>query len=127
MEPITLVLSALAAGATAAFQETATRAVKDAYEGLKALIQRRFAGNPDAETDLRRYEKDPGTHEKPLQKSLVEAGADKDEDIVRQAQELLKLVEPQESARGKYNVSIGEARGTVIGDHATVEQNFGRE
>ena len=40
MEPISLILAALVAGATAATKDTAGAAVKDAYEGLKALIKK---------------------------------------------------------------------------------------
>jgi disulfide oxidoreductase YuzD len=43
MEPISLILAALAAGATGAAKDTAGTAVKDAYEGLKALIKKKFA------------------------------------------------------------------------------------
>ena len=42
MEPISLILAALAAGAAAAAKDTAGTAVKDAYEGLKALIKKKF-------------------------------------------------------------------------------------
>jgi disulfide oxidoreductase YuzD len=37
-----LILAALIAGATAATKDTAGVAVKDAYEGLKALIKKKF-------------------------------------------------------------------------------------
>ena len=43
MEPISLILAALAAGAVAAAKDTAGTAVKDAYESLKALIKKKFA------------------------------------------------------------------------------------
>ncbi len=125
MDPVSVVLAALAAGATAAAKDTASQAVKDAYAGLKVLIQKRFASKPQAEIALTEYEKDEDTWKKPLQKSLVETGADQDEMIVRQAQQVLKLVNPQQASQGKYNVQIGEGKGIVIGDHAQVNQTFG--
>jgi hypothetical protein len=70
------------------------------------------------------YEKDKETWQKPLQKSLVETGADHDEAIIRQAQQVLKLVNPQQASQGKYNVQIGEGKGIVIGDYAQVTQTF---
>ena len=121
MEPTTLILSALAAGATAALQETASQAVKDAYAGLKALIQKRFAGKPEAEMALAQHEKKPEVWAAPLQDALVETGADRDEAIIEQAQAVLMLVQPQQVAQGKYNVQIGKAEGVVIGDKARVE------
>ncbi|MFN7216623.1 MULTISPECIES: hypothetical protein [unclassified Microcystis] len=45
MEPISLILAALAAGAVAAAKDTAGTAVKDAYESLKALIKKKFGSS----------------------------------------------------------------------------------
>jgi hypothetical protein len=127
MDPVSMILAALAAGATGAVKDTASQAVKDAYAGLKALLKKRFEKKPQAEIALAEYEKDKDTWEKPLQKSLVETGADQDEAIVRQAQQVLKLVNPQQASQGRYNVQIGEGKGIVIGDHAQVNQTFGEE
>jgi hypothetical protein len=124
MDPISLLLAALAAGATAAAKDTVEQTVKDTYAGLKALIRKRFAGKPQAEIALAEYEKDKDTWERPLQKSLSEVGADRDEAILQQAQRLLKQINPQQASQGKYNINIGEARGSVIGDHAQVYQSW---
>ncbi len=125
MDPVTIILSALAAGATAALQETASQAVKDAYGGLKALIQKRFAGKPEAEMALAQHEKKPEVWKEPLKDALSETGADRDEAILEQAQKVLELVQRQQEAPGKYNVQIGKAKGVVIGDGAKVEMTFG--
>ncbi len=127
MDPVSVILAALAAGATAATKDTASQAVKDAYAGLKALVKKRFEKKPQAEMTLVEYEKDTVTWEKPLQKSLVETGTDQDEAIVRQAQQVLKLVNPQQASQGKYNVQISEGKGIVIGDNTQVTQTFGEQ
>jgi len=124
MDPISVVLAALAAGATAAAQDTASQAVKDTYAGLKSLIRERFADKPHAEMALAAYEKDTDIWEKPLQQSLVEARVDQDEAIVQQAQQVLQHINPQQASQGKYNVQIGEGKGTVIGDNTQVTQTF---
>jgi hypothetical protein len=41
MDPITLVVTAIALGASAGLKDTATQAVKDAYAGLKTLLAKR--------------------------------------------------------------------------------------
>lgn len=41
MDPFTLIVTALAAGAVAAAKDTAGQVVKDTYQGLKALIQQK--------------------------------------------------------------------------------------
>ena len=43
MDPITLIVTALAAGAASGAAEAASAAVKDAYAGLKALVARGWA------------------------------------------------------------------------------------
>lgn len=91
MEPVTLILTALVAGAAKA----AGDAAPDAYKGLKALIQKKFAGKPVAEAMLEEHEKDPETYAAPLKKNLVEAGADQDEEILKAAQALLDKIKEQ--------------------------------
>ena len=64
-DPIRLILTSLTAGAAKA----AAEAAPDLYKGLKALIQRRFAGIPTAEMVLAEYEIDPLTYGLPLKKT----------------------------------------------------------
>ena len=112
MEPISLIIAALVAGAAKA----ASDAAPDAYNALKALIKCKLAGEPKAEIVLEEHEQDPETYEAPLKKKLVEVGADKDEEIIKAAQMLLKQVKPKESAAGKFNLSIaGDVKG-IVGD-----------
>lgn len=111
MDPVTLILSALATGAAKAAGDT----VPDAYKALRELIKRKFASKPQAEMVLAEHEKDPETYEVPLKKKLVEADVDKDEEILKKAQELLKLANPQEAAQGKYNINAEQIKG-IVGD-----------
>ena len=46
MEPISLIINALVTGATAAAGDVGGTTVKDAYNGLKTLIKRKFEGDP---------------------------------------------------------------------------------
>jgi hypothetical protein len=65
MDPITLMVTALAAGATSGVTDTLASAVKDAYANLVALVKKRFAGRPDAELVLARHEKAPQNWQAP--------------------------------------------------------------
>lgn len=123
MEPTTLIVSAPIAGATASIAETASQAVENGYEGLKGLIQKHFAGKPETEMALGQFGK-PEVWEAPLKDALAETGAAQDGAIVNQAQKVLELIQPQQVARGKYNIQIGQAKGTAIGDHAKVDMRF---
>ena len=88
MDPITLIIAALVAGAGKAAGDVAP----DAYKGLKALIKRKFAGEPKAEMVLAEHETDPETYDAPLKKKLAEAGVDQDEEIIKAAQNLLDTI-----------------------------------
>ena len=126
MDPLTLLLSALTAGITASVKDTTSTAVKDAYTGLKTLIQRKFADQPKAQTALVEYEEDPDTYEKPLKKALTQGHLDQDEAILAAAQHLMTLLQPQQVAMGKYNVQItGTVQGYAQGDHQHVTMHFG--
>ena len=75
MDPITLIVTALAAGAAAGMRDTASSVVKDAYTGLKALVRKGLSGSPDGELVLARHEQAPETWRAPLAAVLDEAGA----------------------------------------------------
>jgi hypothetical protein len=126
MDPINLIVSALTAGATAALQETAGTAIKDAYQGLIALLKQKFSKNPKATAALEGHAEDPETWQKPLEKTLRETGAVEDEQIRLASQKLLELLQLQKSSP-KYAVEIkGKVNGMVQGDHAKVTMNFDR-
>lgn len=128
MDPVTLILTALATGAAASVKDTAGEAVKDGYNGLKALIRNKLVGKPKAEQALVDYEDDPETYEKPLKKALTEVHVDQEKDILEAAQRLMTLVQPQQAAMGKYNVQItGNVQGYAQGDYQQVTMNFGNE
>ena len=124
METTSLILTALATGAAAAAKDTASQAIKDAYTGLKDLIRKHFTDKPEAEMALTQHEKKPEIWQEPLKDALSVTGANQDEEIIRQAQQVMKLVNPQQASQGKYNIQIGEGKGVVIGDNAQVTQTF---
>ena len=90
MDPLSLIVAALATGAATAAKDTAGAAIKDGYQGLKALIQRKLAGNQAATVVLEEHEKDPDTFDAPLKKKLAEAAVDQDPEILRAAETLLE-------------------------------------
>jgi hypothetical protein len=126
MDPTTVIVTALATGAAAAAKETAGEVIKDAYHGLKALIQRKFADKPEAESILAKHAEKPAVWEAPLKEALAEVAADRDAAILTAAQQLMALIDPQQAATGKYTVHIaGNVQGVVQGDHAQVTMSFG--
>jgi hypothetical protein len=123
MDPVALIVSALIAGAASAGKDAASNAVKDGYSGLKALLQRRFQGKPSAETALVEAEIDPDTWGKPLAKAVAEHGSD--QEVVALAQQLLQLLQAQQSASSsKYDIKMDNAQGTIFEPQAPVTQHF---
>jgi hypothetical protein len=124
MDPITLIVTALAAGAAAGLTDAASSAVKDAYTSLKALVAKRLAGRPDAELVLTKHEQAPQTWCAPLMAELADAAADRDPNLIGAAQALLDLVDEAGARAGKYTVDVRGARGVQIGDYTRQDNVF---
>ncbi len=89
MDPISIVVTALALGASAGLKETAAQAVRDGYAGLKALIQRKYAG-----INLGMLEANPESKARRavVEEDLQKADAGQDKELLRSAQSLLDTV-----------------------------------
>ena len=79
MDPITLIVTALAAGVSAgaidSLKDDVRESVNAAYKRMHYLAKRCFRGNASAEIILFEHGSDPATYEAPLAKKLAEAGA----------------------------------------------------
>lgn len=124
MDPITLIASALAAGAGLGVSDTASSAVKDAYAGLKALVRKRLAGRPDAGMVLTRHEDAPETWQAPLMAELAAAAAGQDADLVAAARALIDLLDSERARAGRYTVDARGAQGVQVGDHTRQDNVF---
>ena len=124
MDPISLILSALVAGAA----KSAGDVAQDAYKGLKGLIKRKFdsQGKSDSATILDKYEQKPEKTKPLLEDELTEVGADKDEQIIKLAEKLMEQLNPKEAAEGKFSVQIsgGTVQGLTQQNTGTINQNF---
>jgi hypothetical protein len=124
VDPASLIAVALAAGASAALKETAGQVVKDAYAGLKSLLGRKLADEPETQSVIEKHKEAPEAWEKPLKHELCRTGVADDEEVVRAAQRLLAAIDPEGARAGKYNVTISGGKGIVVGDHAQVSMTF---
>jgi hypothetical protein len=102
VDPVSLIVAALAAGASAALKDTAGEAVKDAYAGLKSLLKRKLGDKQAAQVAIEKHEEAPEVSEKPLEAEMRESGVADDEEVVKAAQRVMKLTDPECSQAGKY-------------------------
>ena len=126
MDPVSLIVAALAAGAIAGMKDTAGQAVMDAYAGLKGLLCRRFAGNRQAEAVLDQSEHQPEAAQVQAQlaQHLRGVGVADDMELIKAAQAVLRHADPAGTSAGKYDVHITGGKGIVVGDAATVTMTF---
>lgn len=123
MDPVSLILGALAAGASSAMAEAASDTVKDAYRTLTAAVRKRFARHPRAEVALDGYLEDPDTWRAPLEKALTEVGAEGDPELLEAARQLMLVLPPTEVRT--YRVDVRDSQGVQIGDHGRQSNVFG--
>jgi hypothetical protein len=132
MEPISLVLAALLAGAAAGGQEVASSILTDAYKSLKRLVAKRLqkAARRSDESAiytiavLDAYEKGPESWDGPMRAMLVAAHVEEDADVLDSARALLEKADPDGAARGKYRVDVRGGQGVQIGDHGQMTVTF---
>jgi hypothetical protein len=120
MEPVTLILAALAAGASAgaldALKDDAKDKARAAYGKLHGLAKKRVSGRPHGELALAEYDSAPQKWEGLLTAELTEAGAAQDDDLVAAAKALMELIDQPGAKSGKYTVTIKDSKGVQVGD-----------
>lgn len=122
MDPVTLIVAALVAGAASGTTDTVSQAMKDGYVGLKNLLSTRFAGDERALQTLDDHEDDPETYEKPLVRHLRESRADQNEEILEAAGVVLKAAD-EAGVATKYQVVVSGGKVGIVGDHGNVTMN----
>lgn len=118
-DPITVLVTVLAAGAAVAGKEAMSLAVKDAYNGLKTLIVSKYEFKPTVGASLKILETKPDSLDIQgvVEKALQEVGADQDEEIQTKTEELRTKLEqenllPKIVYKGKVEGSGALAQGT---------------
>ena len=120
VDPVTLIVTALAAGASAgaldALKDATKGAAKVAYGKLHDLVKKLLHGNTSAEIILAEHQADPKAFEAGLAKKLTEAGAADDDALVAAAEAFMELVDQTGAKSGKYKVTIKDSKGVQVGD-----------
>ena len=114
MDPVTLIVTALATGAAAAAKDIGGDAVKGAFNGLKALIAKKFGSKPDVAEAVSKVEQKPESEgrKETLKEELQAAGADQDQELLAQVKAFLKLLEEKGVPTG-VNLSASNVTATA--------------
>jgi len=116
VDPVALVLEALASGASRGAADSADDPAGIAYGTLKQLVAARFAGDKGAELALIEHAEDPATWQAPLAKALAGTGASGDEPVLAAARELLELLDSAGARAGRYDVALRGGQGVQVGE-----------
>jgi hypothetical protein len=112
MDPLTSLVTALAAGAAAALQSTVEQGVKDGYAALKRLIQRKYT-----QVNLDQLEANPSSKNRRgvVEEDLKAARADQDAEVLQKAQELLEIIQRQApEAAAAIGVELKDIEGASL-------------
>jgi hypothetical protein len=104
MDPVSMIVMALVTGAAAALKPTAEAVIKDAYAGIKRLIQDKYKA---VSVDL--IESDPASKSRQavVQEDLEKAGAGQDVEVLQLATALLDAVQSKApEAAGAVGVDL---------------------
>jgi hypothetical protein len=113
LDPVTVIVAALVAGAATGATGTAATAIHDAYTALRAALRHRLAGHRQLDTVLA----DPDGNRAELTRMLETSGSAQDETLLAAAQQLLRLADPAGVRAGKYVVDLRDAKGVQVGDN----------
>jgi len=127
MDPVTLIVAALATGAAAAAQDAATDVVKNGYNGLKSLIARKFGSKPDVINAVMQVEKKPDSENRQgvLKEELQAAGADQDDELLQQVKSFLELLEKSGLQTGVTYTATNTGSGAIAQGQGAVAAGQG--
>lgn len=96
MEPISVIMAALIAGATSGLTQGTSgvinKALSDAYDSLKKLIVEKSPKKVETKELLENYDNDQGAWEGIIKRNIEDNELDKSNEIVKEAEKLLVLL-----------------------------------
>jgi hypothetical protein len=126
MDPITAaIIAAMAAGAVSGVTKVAEQAITDAYAKLKELLGKKFGAKSKVITAVKELETSPTSDARRavLKEEVAGAKADKDADLVKAAQALLKVIKAQPGGEQIIQMAMGDQNIQIAGDGNVVSVN----
>ena len=111
MDPVTFtaIVAAISAGLGTGVSKVGESALVDTYQGLKAMLQRKFANNSEVVEAVDKLEKKPDSEGRKgmLKEELEDTGVDQDPEVRQVAQELLKQLKAQPGGEAHIQNAVG--------------------
>ncbi|MBD3334556.1 MAG: hypothetical protein GF355_03485, partial [Candidatus Eisenbacteria bacterium] len=121
MDPLSLIVTAVATGAALGLKPTAEQAVKDAYAGLKRLIVDRYGGRGDVAEAVEKVEakQEADWPREMLREELDATGAAEDRELIQAAQARMKAARPDRDVSvsvtaSDHSVAVGGSVGGSV-------------
>ena len=126
MDPITVaIVAALSAGAVSGATKVTEQAISDAYGKLKDLLGRKYGGKSKVVKAVKELETNPKSEARKavLKEEVTAAKADKDKDLLKSAQALLKTIKAKPGGEQIVQMAMGDQNIQIAGDRNTVNVN----
>jgi len=120
MDPVTTaIIAALSAGASSATTDVAKKAISDGYDGLKALLKKKFGIGSDVVAALEKLESKPDSagRQQVMVEELSGTDAATDAELLGAATTLLDQIESQPG--GSHHVQMARGVGIAQADRAS--------
>lgn len=117
MDPVSLILTALATGAAKSASDAASSVVKDVYNKFRDTLKEHFMGKPAASHAIDQYIEDPEGWKNNAENELRVSRAGENDMLVDLAYRLLAVADPEGTLGGKYSIDLRGSQGAQVGDH----------
>lgn len=119
MDPITsAILAAISAGTVTGFTKVGEQVISDAYGKLKELLGKKFGAKSKVVKAVEGLEANPKSEARKavLKEEVITAKADKDADLLKAAQALLKVIKAKPGGEQIIQMAIGDQNIQVAGN-----------
>lgn len=126
MDPIsTSIVAALTAGAISGATKAGEQAISDAYNGLKELLKKKLGAKSKVVKAVKELEANPKSEARKavVKEEVAVAKADKDKDLIKAAQSLLKTIKAKPGGDQIVQMAVGDQNIQISGDGNVVSLN----
>ncbi|MFC9437469.1 hypothetical protein [Nocardia sp. NPDC057030] len=124
MDPLTIIVTALVAGAAAGGKDAASSAVKDLYLAISSRIAERAGRDAETVPALARNESVPGGNIPALEALIRRNELAPDQQLNQAARRLLAEVDGATLAHVRNQLDLAHAQGVQVGDGNTQTNTF---